>query len=388
MLQMAKAALSGMMGGNQTPGNVGALSPLTDPGLGHKAVGFATATDFVFPEDLGTQNYFVEFMCVQRTRKKRTDSHKETTKGSVFLPLPPNLGDVYQANYDQTSLGLVGESGRGMGGAMANLFANGMSLQAIKDADYNAMLKQTTQFAKEFAASEGVKTLSNPAAMAAIVAKVTPSLGGFGDAAGAVAGAAAGQSARGALVGEGAAVNPFLAQVFTGVNLRSHTFEFKLFPKNKKESQTLRELIHHFKKGMHPSHELNGSLGRKMQNFVGAKAGTPGSRAFFSYPDEWRIQFSPNVAANLYNIKPCVMTNFGVNYHGEGKAFYHENLGALGGDGGYEASPAIVTISMSFSETEVVTKEDLDTAGQDNAAIKGNSAGARAEAQGPMPIGL
>jgi hypothetical protein len=83
---------------------------------------------------------------------------------------------------------------RGMGSAVAGLA--GMSLADIKNADYKAAAAQAGEFAKQFAASQGVKTLSNPAAMAAIVAKVTPSLGGAGDAVGAVAGAAIGQTTR------------------------------------------------------------------------------------------------------------------------------------------------------------------------------------------------
>ncbi len=354
---MAKAAMNGLVGGNQTQQQAGSLTALNDiPQIG--GLDLAGKNDHVFPEDLGTQDYFVEFMCVKRHKKKRTVQSTEQMLGSVFLPLPANLNDGYQANYEQVQLGLAGEMGRGAGDVIA-----GFDLKtAMANFDSGKLSQQAMQFAKEMAATEGLKVASNPAALAAVVAKFVPD---FGSGASAIAGAVAGQAVRGALVGEGAAVNPHLAQQFTGVNLRTHSFEFKLVPKSEQESVTLTALIKHFKQQMLPSHSLKGKLGTKLQGMVDSKKGSPGSRAFFSYPEEWRIQFSPNVAQDLYNIKPCVLSTFNVNYHGEGLPRYFES----GAQGAVQARPVSVTIQMQFMETEIVTSEDLAVAGQQDAMV-------------------
>ena len=353
MLQMAKAAMSGLLGGSQTStGQISSLAPLTEIGETNDLVAGSTNKDFIFPTDLGTQDYFVEFKCVQRKKAKRTDSTKETSHGSVFLPLPPNINDAYQANYDKTALGLTGELGKGLGDQIA-----GLSLSSVKGAldDPKKLQPALTQFAKEVGAVEGVKILKDPAKVAAIVAAISPS-----KTLGAVTGALAGAASRGALVGEGIATNPFLAQIFTGVNLKSHQFEFKLVPKNQRESELLRSLIMHFKMNMLPSHTLEGELGKTLQSTVGTAKGSAGSRAFFSYPREWRINWAPKVSYDLFPVNQCVLTNFAVSYHGEGKGFYHEPQPG-------KATPTSVNITLQFEETEIVTRETIEAG--DQAAI-------------------
>ena len=98
--------------------------------------------------------------------------------------------------------------------------------------------------------------------------------------------------------------------------------------KNKKESDTIRDMIFSFKKAMAPSYTLGDHV--------------------FQYPD----QFDITLAAGNYLFKfgRSVLTQFDVNYTGEGTPAFFEETGA----------PYSVTLSMSFQETEIVTKREIN----------------------------
>ena len=72
-----------------------------------------------------------------------------------------------------------------------------------------------------------------------------------------------------------------------------------------------------------------------------------------------------NYIRNIPIIKPCVLSTFNVNYHGEGLPRYFES----GAQGAVQARPVSVTIQMQFMETEIVTSEDLAVAGQQDAMV-------------------
>lgn len=144
----------------------------------------------------------------------------------------------------------------------------------------------------------------------------------------ALAGAGAAGFLKGALQGAGVARNPHLATVFTGVDFKTHTFQYKLIAKNKAESDTIRDMIFSFKKAMAPNYTLGDHV--------------------FQYPD----QFDITLAAGNYLFKfgRSVLTQFDVNYTGEGTPAFFEETGA----------PYSVTLNMSFQETEIVTKREVN----------------------------
>ena len=175
-------------------------------------------------------------------------------------------------------------------------------------------------------------------------------LTGGGLAAAAVGGAAlaaplaAAQSAAGSLgggeafnallkVSAGVAVNPHKIVLFTGVGFRDHTFSWKLSPKNRAESNTIQSIIQFFTFYSHPEYVASG--------------------LFFKYPEFFRIRF--HHPQYLFEIRPSVCTDIRVNYHTQGYPAYVRNA-----DGSGLPAPAEVELSLTFKETEIVTKNSLN----------------------------
>ena len=362
MLAMVKGVMQSLGGGSQTGDVNSSLGDLTAMEQGNNA---KFAGEIAFPSDLDTQGFWIDFTAIKRTREKRTERSKEAIIKHHYLPLPPNLNDAYQSNYDQQGLGLIGEFGRSAPGAAAD-FIDAVGKNDVKSLLNTINLKETGQLAISALKYSAAKLASNPAATGAAVAALTG-----GGATALAAGAAVGNVFRGAMVDEGIATNPFLAQVFTGVNLRSHNFTFKLVPRSLEESQAIRDMILSFKQNMLPTTKIESKLGKAIQGVTGGTSmdpsGGPGAsptgrddalasaaaRSLFQYPNEWKLSFSPNIAHNLYKINPCVLTNIAVQYHGENKAFYFHD------PDGHGNHPMSIGLSLSFMETQIQTREDI-----------------------------
>ena len=121
--------------------------------------------------------------------------------------------------------------------------------------------------------------------------------------------------------------NPHIANVFTGVNFRQHSFEYKLIAKNKKESDAIRDLIHNFKYHMAPDYRASDHV--------------------FTYPSKFQILL--RAGDYLFKIGDSVLTTFDVNYNGEGAPYFFEDTNA----------PYSVSIVMTFIEDTIVTKREI-----------------------------
>jgi hypothetical protein len=210
----------------------------------------------------------------------------------------------------------------------------------------------------------------------------------------------------------GIARNPYRVVLYQGTDFRTHTFSWQLTPKSKRESDAITQIITAFKYYMSPSYGRNagnalkqiagaapraleyvaslaseGSVSEKskqlktpdttekfmkenlenVKNFFGdfatgveniVEQGAFESRAFFDFPEVWRINLILNMRDNnrhMHKIGESVLTSFDVNYHPENYPAYVRSLS----DNGLEAAPASITISLSFKETQIVTKESL-----------------------------
>jgi hypothetical protein len=69
----------------------------------------------------------------------------------------------------------------------------------------------------------------------------------------------------------------------------------------------------------------------------------------FEYPDEFTIEFSSTLAPYLYKIGTCVLKNVSINYNAEGVPAFFDT-----------GAPVSVEISMTFQETKIITKDNLD----------------------------
>ena len=127
-------------------------------------------------------------------------------------------------------------------------------------------------------------------------------------------------------VSSGTSLNPFRETVFESVDFRSFAFKYKFFPKNKKESDDVYDIINTFKVHMHPEMS-EGKL-------------------FFIYPSEFNISYYFGSEENGYFHKfaTCVLENMEVNYGGEQFSSFRDG------------APTEINMSLTFRELEILTK--------------------------------
>ena len=125
----------------------------------------------------------------------------------------------------------------------------------------------------------------------------------------------------------GTSLNPFRETVFESVDFRSFAFKYKFFPKNKKESESIKNIIHLFKLHMHP--ELSQP-----------------NKLFFIYPSEFQITYYYESGPNPYfhKFRPCALESMEVNYGGEQFASFRDG------------TPVEINLSLTFRELEIITK--------------------------------
>ena len=155
--------------------------------------------------------------------------------------------------------------------------------------------------------------------------------------------------------GLGLAVNNHLSVGYKGpTGFRDHTFAFKFFPKNSKDSENVRILLKDFQDGATP---------RKTKEMSG---GGMTASAFFQFPRHWEIKFMSGGSENkyLHKIKPSVITSMQTNYDPISMVSFHK-----------DGSPVQIDLTLTFKELELITSDDeaVDPAGKiENAMAEQN----------------
>lgn len=275
-----------------------------------------------FPDDLTNEHYMI-FTVKNRVRESRKDPAQDLSVRNIVLPIPSNLQTTYGAQYENADLGALGAAAAGRVNA-GQLAAAGSDLTEL----ISSRISQTVGAFKSGDTDAQVRT---GAPLAAAVA--TGVAGKLGGSLGAGLGAAfTGASVvQGIGLDEGLAVNPHMAVLFKGVDMREHSFTYKFIARNAEESIALQKIISAYKYHMHPEY-VAGSLA-------------------FRYPDEFEISFADAIAGNLYKIGTCVLKSMSVNYNGEGLPLFFQDTGA----------PVSIEIQLSFQETKIITRGDLDS---------------------------
>ena len=135
----------------------------------------------------------------------------------------------------------------------------------------------------------------------------------------------------------GFAENPFSEVVFEKVNHRAFNYTFNLTARNKDEVEDINKIITLFKYHMHPSLSFDVAGGR-----------------YFKVPSEFEIHYAYQGQLNNYlnKISRCVLTGCEVNYGGEEFTTFRQ----FDNDG---AAPVQISMTLSFTETEIMTKETI-----------------------------
>lgn len=131
---------------------------------------------------------------------------------------------------------------------------------------------------------------------------------------------------------KGKIFNPNIELLYQGPSLRSFVFEFNFVPRSKAEAQDVSKIIKEFKMWSAPKADGN----------------------YLAVPDVWYIRYGNTATAKYMNqFKACAMTSF-------------EAQDNAASDGHYtfvDGVPVSTAIRMSFSEVDIITREDHEKGG-------------------------
>ena len=225
---------------------------------------------------------------------------------SIAIYLPPNVKDATGVSYNNSEMGIIGAAAAGAGDLV----------DAVQRGDMTALAQTVGTAAVDLLKVAGLNLGSE---FIGTLAGVDPEgVKGF------------------AKKAFGQASNPYMEVLFEGVELRTFTYNFTFSPRNADETDDVQKIIEMFRFHMLP--ELNG-----------------GSSAFMTLPSTFDIhymyQVSPDVAKenNFYTkIATCVLKGCDVDYTPNGvKSFA-------------SGAPTQITMSLSFQETEMLTKQHVN----------------------------
>ena len=130
---------------------------------------------------------------------------------------------------------------------------------------------------------------------------------------------------------QGELFNPNMELLFNGPTLRAFKFSFKMMPRNRDESEQVKNIIRTFKKSMSPK--------------------TVQSRAFLKTPNIFELRYRQGSTEHrfLNKFKQCFLQDISINYTGEGNY-------ATYGDG----TPISMIMDLTFKELEPIYDIDYE----------------------------
>ena len=237
------------------------------------------------------------------------------TTASVVLPIPANLQDTYSVNINPYELGSLG--------ALTADALNGQARAAVADASGAVGSAIDGAAGAPGMGQSAGSLLSNIRAAGSFVGRNALDDLGIGGAAGAID------------VATGTAVNPHVTLRFEGVNLKSHTFNWSMSPRNEREAETLKNLINFIRSRMLPEYD-------------GAGGNSAISRGLLKYPSLVDIFFTGVDQNYFYYFKPAMIQNFTTDYTPNGITL---NRGG---------KPAFINMTMQLTEAAIHTRNDVN----------------------------
>ena len=254
---------------------------------------------------IGESRFLESGELTKDAKKGVTSAFNDTRRiqESVAIYLPPNVEDTTNAAYNDMRTGLAGF-----------LAARGEQIASTQDAE---------RIAKELLGSAG--GVLSGAALRAVSEVAEMALGAEGTT----------QLVNKAF---GQADNPYMEVLFDAMQLRTFTYNFIFAPKNEKETEEVQKIIQIFRFHMAP--ELRGGQSR-----------------FLGLPSQFDIHYmylpmgqTNEATENLYynRIATCVLQNCVTNYTPDGVKSFEDG------------APTKITMTLTFKETELLTKEKIN----------------------------
>ena len=250
--------------------------------------------------------------------------------GTILLPIPSDLKDVNAVKYDTDTLnGLqavgaqLAEGGiEGVQQLIGTFFSKDGASERQKILD-KLKAEGSTALANTIAGIGGMEAVDN-FANKRFASQILGLFGGNVTASGLLA------------RGNGEIINPNMELLFGGPTLRNFRFQFKMTPRNEKESQQVKLIIRAFKRNMAPM----------------AQGGTVSSGSFFlKTPNVFNLRYRTGNKNHpfLNRFKQCFLSDMSVSYTGEGIYSTYE-----------DGTPVSMILDLSFKETQPIYDVDYD----------------------------
>jgi len=301
-------------------------------------------TQLMFPHDIGHHAMILNFKKYSYGGSAHVN---QISNDSIILPLPKNLQDNLNVKVGADELGITGA----IAGSSLSASSEVLADTSQSAAQIRSMFRKTVDGAAEEAEStNSMLDLLDKSVDSALFA------------ARAGLGAIAPDVAKGLGAGRGTAINPYATLVFSGVDLKVHTFEWLLSPDTPREAETLKNIIRTIQSHITP----------EMQGVIGDVNPTGLGRGLLRYPSMVDAFFHGINTDFFYKLKTCMVSQFNVDYTPNGIAL---NKGG---------KPSAVRINMIMTEAAIHTKADYtDTvAPSTNGSPENNGDGSNTTVEG------
>ena len=306
---------------------------------------------------------------------------QKKTQQSFFLPFPTSLQDSTGLTYNNFERDLVmsvaGEAissqlaqfEKGGGGARAKDAAGAISKLETYGATLVGTYNNTEGNTQAKALAVGQKIAKDAGNKLSLGTESAKLFGSY------LARNFAGDISKTIAMDAGQAINPSETLAFEGVDLKSYTFDWDLYPESKEDSDRIKQIIKTLKRRILPTTSGGGfgeSAAGLLKGFgldAGVGEGSAIHRMFLRYPDAVYINLIGVDPTHFPQFKPAMCTGMDVDYGAAGSMVI-----AKGG------RPAAVNISLSFSELVIHTAEDY---GEEEQVFKKGSSETPSTGGGP-----
>lgn len=287
----------------------------------------------------GNQEYVKGLLNSAQGSRGRSSGISLRTQRAVELPFPRQLVDSSDISLNGFSRdpiaeklmsgldNLMNESGGALGGVAGGLQNLGADLSKALGGVMNG--GGNLDAFKSTLASYGISDVVGVTRY--LMQKAAPVLGEFG------------QSLN---IVQGQIMNPKETLAFEGVGLRSHQFNWDLYPSNNADSDQIKRIVNIMKRSVLPNTK-DFSIGDP------SSGGLSFERAFLKFPHVIKAYLIGVDASSFPKFKPCLATNLSVDYGAAGQVSIMKG-----------GKPAGVQISLSMQELSIQTANDY---GEDEA---------------------
>jgi hypothetical protein len=238
----------------------------------------------------------------------RAGGKLKRTSDTIALYMPPNLKSSYNANYKKSETGLAGVMGADLIGAtnvseVLDKLGTAGTFATVRDALIDTLAVK---------AAAGITDLVTGGDLEGVIRK-----------------------------GSQKALNPALEAIFQGVDLRTFDFQFRFTPRSEKELRQVHAIQKLFKFHMLPERVNNQKIGRHL-----------------IFPSEFDIQYMyKGVENNWYPfVSGVVLEKMDVTFGPGGETQHFRPIKVGGGEA---PAPTEINMTLTFSETEIMTKEKI-----------------------------